>query len=85
LNFPNSIIYIHFHSSPATNKQSIDNCKQIVDTLSNYQVNSELYLYPILDIKPFLLHPVEKKSINQLSKELTNKYIIKKLSYRNLI
>ena len=27
------IIYIHFHSSPATNKQSIDNCKQIVDTL----------------------------------------------------
>ena len=45
----------------------------------------DFVLYPILDIKPFLLHPVEKKSINQLSKELTNKYIIKKLSYRNLI
>ena len=45
----------------------------------------DFVLYPILDIKPFLLHPVEKKSINQLSKELKNKYIIKKLSYRNLI
>ena len=45
----------------------------------------DFVLCPILDIKPFLLHPVEKKSINQLSKELTNKYIIKKLSYRNLI
>ncbi len=55
------IIYIHFHSSPATNKQSIDNCKQIVDTLSNYQVNSELYLYPILDIQKKIMKQIDDK------------------------
>ena len=45
----------------------------------------DFVLYPILDIDPFLRHPIEKKSIKVLSKELQNKYIIKKLSYRNLI
>ena len=45
----------------------------------------DFVLYPILDIDPFLRHTIEKKSIKVLSKELQNKYIIKKLSYRNLI
>ncbi len=48
-------------------------------------VERDFVLYPILDIDPFLRHPVEKKSIKVLSKELQNKYIIKRLSYRNLI
>ena len=36
----------------------------------------DFVLYPILDIDPFFRHPLEKKSIKVLSRELQNKYII---------
>ena len=29
--------YIHFHSSPATGQESIDNVKKIIDRLSKFQ------------------------------------------------
>jgi len=45
----------------------------------------DFVLLPILDINPFIQHPTEKKSIKILSAKLQKKYIIKKLSYRNLI
>ena len=45
----------------------------------------DFVLYPILDIDPFFQHPVSKKSVKTLAKELDKKFIIKKLSYRNLI
>ncbi len=45
----------------------------------------DFVLFPILDINPFIQHPTEKKSIKILSAKLEKKYIIKKLSYRNLI
>ena len=45
----------------------------------------DFVLLPILDINPFIQHPTEKKSIKTLSAKLQNKYIIKKLSYRNLL
>ena len=45
----------------------------------------DFVLFPILDINPFIQHPTEKKSIKTLSAKLQKKYIIKKLSYRNLI
>ena len=45
----------------------------------------DFVLLPILDINPFIQHPTEKKSIKILSAKLKKKYIIKKLSYRNLI
>ena len=45
----------------------------------------DFVLFPILDINPFIQHPTEKKSIKILSAKLKKKYIIKKLSYRNLI
>jgi len=48
-------------------------------------VDRDFVLYPILDIDPFFQHPVCKKSIKTLAKELNKKFIIKKLSYRNLI
>ena len=44
----------------------------------------DFVLLPILDINPFIQHPTEKKSIKALSAKLQKKYIIKKLSYRNL-
>tara|TARA_B100000945_G_C20156059_1_gene490855 strand:- start:24 stop:524 length:501 start_codon:yes stop_codon:yes gene_type:complete len=45
----------------------------------------DFVLFPILDIDPFFRHPIEKKSVKVLIRELKNKYIINKLSYRNLI
>ena len=45
----------------------------------------DFVLLPILDINPFIQHPTEKKSIKTLSTKLQKKYIIKKLSYRNLL
>ena len=45
----------------------------------------DFVLLPILDINSFIQHPTEKKSIKTLSAILEKKYIIKKLSYRNLI
>ena len=45
----------------------------------------DFVLLPILDINPFIQHPTEKKSIKTLLAKLQKKYIIKKLSYRNLI
>ena len=48
-------------------------------------VDRDFVLFPVLDIDPFFRHPNEKKSIKVLSNKLDKKYIIKKLSYRNLI
>ena len=48
-------------------------------------VDRDFVLYPILDIDPFFQHPIFKKSVKTLAKELDKKFIIKKLSYRNLI
>ena len=48
-------------------------------------IDRDFVLIPILDIDPFLQHPTVKKSIKTLSSTLEKNYIIKKLSYRNLI
>ena len=45
----------------------------------------DFVLYPILDIDPFFIHPIEKKSVKVLFRELKNQYIVNQLSYRNLI
>lgn len=55
------LIYAHFHSSPATNKQSILNCKNIVNTLSNFQNSSTLYIYPILEIQKKIMDKIDDK------------------------
>ena len=43
--------YIHFHSVPTTSKQSIFNVITILKILAQYQLNSKLYLFPLLDIQ----------------------------------
>ena len=48
-------------------------------------IDRDFVLMPILDIDKFIQHPNEKKSIKVLSDKLEKNYIIKKLSYRNLI
>ena len=56
-----NLVYAHFHSAPATNKQSILNCKNIVNTLSNFQKKSTLYIYPILEIQKQIMDKIDDK------------------------
>jgi len=46
-----SVIFVHFHSIPYTSQNSIDQVKQIVETLTKYQFKSKLYLVPFADIQ----------------------------------
>ena len=45
----------------------------------------DFVLYPLRDINPFFRHPVSKLTVKQLIEQLTDTYIVKKLSYRNLL
>jgi len=53
--------YIHFHSYPAINKQSINNVKKILTILSSYQLKSTLYLVPLLPIQEKIMEIVPDK------------------------
>ena len=56
-----SLDYIHFHSYPATNKQSINNVKKIINQLTKYQLNTTLYLVPLLKIQEKIMEQVPEK------------------------
>ena len=45
----------------------------------------DFVLYPLFDINPFFRHPVSKLTVKQLIKQLKDNYIVKKLSYLNLL
>ena len=45
----------------------------------------DFVLYPLRDINPFFRHPVSKLTVKQLIEQLKDTYIVKKLSYRNLL
>ena len=45
------LIYLHFHSMPATNRQSMQNVKEIIKVLSGFQIQSKLYTIPLLQIQ----------------------------------
>ena len=53
--------FIHFHSYPAINRQSIDNVKKLIQVLSKYQLRSNLYLVPLLSIQQKIMANVEDK------------------------
>ena len=40
----------------------------------------DFVIFPLCDIDPFFRHPLEKKSIKKLKKELQEKYIKKKIT-----
>ena len=56
-----SLDYIHFHSYPAINKQSINNVKKILQELVNYQLNTTLYLVPLLAIQKKIMEIIPDK------------------------
>lgn len=45
------IIFVHFHSVPATSRNSIVNTSKIVEILTKYQFVSKLYIVPFLEIQ----------------------------------
>jgi len=53
--------YIHFHSFPAINKQSIENVKKLLEILTKYQLESTLYLVPLLDIQQKIMELIPDK------------------------
>ena len=56
-----NLIYLHFHSVPATNIQSINNVKKIAKVLSEYQINLSLYIAPLLGIQQKIMDKVPSK------------------------
>ena len=53
--------YIHFHSSPATSKQSVYNVISILEVLCKYQLDCKLYLFPLLDIQNMIMDNADSK------------------------
>ena len=53
--------YIHFHSAPATGKESIDNVKKIIDKLSEFQSSKKLFLVPFLDVQKEIMNKAPNK------------------------
>ncbi len=52
--------YIHFHSAPATSPQSIENVEKLVNRLCHYQIESTLYIVPLLKIQQKIMkHAIE--------------------------
>ena len=56
-----SLDYIHFHSAPATSRQSIYNVESILKQLCRYQMNCTLYLFPLLDIQNIIMDQIDSK------------------------
>jgi len=56
-----NVSFLHFHSYPATSKQSIDNVKQLVEILTKYQLESVLYCIPLLDIQEKIMSIIPDK------------------------
>ena len=55
------VSFVHFHSFPYTDKESIEKVKKIIHVLNNFQFKSRLYLCPFADIqKQILLNTPEK-------------------------
>lgn len=53
--------FIHFHSYPAINKQSINNVKKIINCLTDYQLSARLYLVPLLNIQQKIMELIPDK------------------------
>ena len=56
-----NLSFMHFHSYPAVSKQSIDNVKELVKVLTQYQLRSALYCVPLLDVQEKIMQNVPDK------------------------
>ncbi|MBI1804380.1 MAG: tRNA 4-thiouridine(8) synthase ThiI [Ignavibacteriae bacterium] len=46
-----TVVFVHFHSMPYTSERSIDQVRQLVESLTRYQFSSKLYLVPFAEIQ----------------------------------
>ena len=56
-----NVSFLHFHSYPSTSKQSIENVKELVNILTNYQLESKLYCIPLLNIQEKIMNTIPDK------------------------
>mgnify|MGYP003751314077 CR=1 FL=1 len=55
------VSYIHFHSYPATSKKSIENVKDILIKLNEYQFESQLITVPLLEVQQQIMEVTPEK------------------------
>jgi thiamine biosynthesis protein ThiI len=46
-----SVIFVHFHSMPYTGKESVDQVRELTKILTEFQMQSKLYIIPFADIQ----------------------------------
>ena len=56
-----NLSYVHFHSSPATSRQSIKNVEEILMVLAKYQIQCKLFLVPLLKIQQKIMADAPNK------------------------
>ena len=56
-----NLTYIHFHSAPATSRQSIKNVEELLLILSKYQMKCMVHFTPLLDIQKKIMADVQEK------------------------
>jgi len=45
------LTYVHFHSSPATSRQSIQNVGELLTVLAGFQIQCRVYIVPLLEVQ----------------------------------
>ena len=55
------LTYVHFHSMPATNRQSLQNVEEILLVLTGYQIRCRVYMVPLLDIQQKIMAEAPNK------------------------
>ena len=56
-----SLSYVHFHSAPATSRQSIKNVQKLLKVIAGYQIKCMLYNIPLLAIQEKIMETAPSK------------------------
>ena len=55
------LTYVHFHSAPATSRQSIQNVEEILTVLAGFQIQCRVYMVPLLEIQQKIMTDAPNK------------------------
>ena len=56
-----NLSYVHFHSAPATSRQSIKNVERLLQVIAGYQIRCDLYNIPLLAIQEKIMETAPSK------------------------
>jgi tRNA uracil 4-sulfurtransferase len=56
-----NLTYVHFHSAPATSRQSMRLVERIVQKLTNYSIKARLYHIPLLKVQQAIMEQIPNK------------------------